>query len=142
MHAQYFQEPNEIQFGQKHQLNQKSTHKCDRKRKCPKYIKRLTSTHDWRYHFEIKIKWKQDTNWWKCHQGVNQTLYTFHTSTRYQDEMFVFQRDMSSGKSQLKTTNVQKHIVASPICVHYLWSCIWIQMHTNWIITHHVLFKH
>ena len=35
MRAQYFQEPNEIQFGQEHQLNQESTHKCDEKKKCP-----------------------------------------------------------------------------------------------------------
>ena len=34
-----FQEPNEMQFGQKHQVNQEeSTPKCDKKG-CPNYIK-------------------------------------------------------------------------------------------------------
>ena len=39
MYAQDFQEPNEIQFWTKHQLNQESTHKCDKKKNCPNYIK-------------------------------------------------------------------------------------------------------
>ena len=39
MHAHDFQEPNEIQIGQNTNLNQESTHKCDKKENCPNYMK-------------------------------------------------------------------------------------------------------
>ena len=42
-----FQEPNEIQFGRKHQINQEeSTPKCDTK-KVVQIISKSKSTHDW-----------------------------------------------------------------------------------------------
>ena len=56
-------------------------------------------------------------------------------------KMFVFQRDVIGIKYQTKTTNVQKaYRIAPPRCVHYLWSCIWIQNAHKW--DHHSPYKH
>ena len=53
MHAQDFQEPKEIQFGQNTKQTKKAhTHKCDKIKSCPNSIKYPKPTHDWRYHFE------------------------------------------------------------------------------------------
>ncbi len=46
MHAQGFQEPKEIQFEQKHQVNRDGTHKSVTRQTVSKLYQRTNSTHE------------------------------------------------------------------------------------------------
>ena len=83
------QEPNEIQFGRKHKVNQEeSTPKCDTKKKVVQIISKSKSTHDWG-----KIKsthdWFQNTSthevWYQKESNQhNKWLKRHQLKIRYQ----------------------------------------------------------
>jgi len=58
-----------------------------------------------------RYQWNQETNWWKYHQGINQTLYTFHDGTKYQDEKCLSSketrhRDQISNEDKMHTHEI------------------------------------
>ena len=110
----------------------KHTQVWQKKTKCPNYIKYPNQNMSEDTTLK-RYQWNQDTKWWKYHQGINQTLYTFHDGTSTKTKNVCLPRRHVIGiKYQMKTTNVQKaYRIAPPRCVHYLRFCIWIQKCTQ-----------
>jgi hypothetical protein len=83
----------------------------------------------WKDTNEIKIP-----NWWKYHQGINQTLYTSHDGTKYQDEKCLSSKETRHWDQIPIEDNYcsKAYRIAPPRYVHYLWSFIRIQNAHKW----------
>ena len=127
----------------KHQLNQESTHKCDKKENCPNYIKNLNQhmiedttlkIYQMKARYQLmKIPSRNKPNplhfsWW-------------HKVPRR--KMFVFQGDTSSGSNiKWRQLMFKKHIGLLPqdVCIIYDFAFEY-KVHTHEIITLHIYYS-
>ena len=143
MHAHDFQEPKRDTIWTKYQVNQQSTHKCDKKINCPNYIK------DPNQHLieDTTLKrylWNQDTKLMKISSRNKPNPLHFsrwHKVPR--QKMFVFQEDTSSGSNiKWRQLMFKKHIGLLPqdVCIIYDFAFEY-TVHTHEIITLHIYYS-